>query len=734
MIECAETCNVDKDSASAGTVQAGQQPGQAACSRCPPCVRCPIAHGLSSKPMVQPGFGLPRAYGGRSIAELLDADGLMVTSATRARPTISVYKCLKPEFCSGDHWIVDRALVHPDNVGTVLRKPRSISEDAEWHEQLVSLAAGAGIRVESENDFSESTLGSSLAELSNEQLATLLYVYYVGTTQHDQTLSSVELEAKHLELAAIWREKQPQPLFDMLMATYPLRPTVVVPDDRILLVNPNSSDTQTAFSCSTGHNSTSPLCALCEPGYAGGSTHTCKHCTSGTTGIRVLAFLLVLALGWVLVTYLPAWIIEQAKARMQSNLHDPSSDSGDLRVVGAANAQGGSTFTYTKIIVSHFQILLQFSIIMRVTFPPAFQNILDYLSVFKGDLLNYLNLKCAVQLNLYSGFAVTMGIPPFALVVCAIANAVQAARRPRQQVGVGSDAQVVDGPAGDLDEVTKKDGLLNQMFAVLFCVYPFLGAKICHVFKCVSLRSSAYDVEEWQQYNMEVDCSDPLYKSLQSVALLMFLIYPIGVPAITIFCYVKNFTRLHGLQSAPVARERATLPPEFQMEHTKLPWWHGDRDTFHFMVRDYQPKYFFFEIVEFVRKFSLTGLLIFAEQGSASQIVFGISLAFGFGLLNAIVRPYVDARTNTFRILSDCSLFVTLLIVLVLHFKDTLVTVRTHPARLLPRLTRVLCRPELRVVDRGQTAVGAHLRELYLPLPGGHARDAAAALGAVPTI
>lgn len=66
--------------------------------------------------------------------------------------------------------------------------------------------------------------------------------------------------------------------------------------------------------------------------------------------------------------------------------------------------------------------------------------------------------------------------------------------------------------------------------------------------------------------------------------------------------------------------------------------------------------------------------MIFAEQGSASQIVFGITLAFGFGLLNAIVRPYVDARTNTFRILSDCSLFITLLIVLVLHFKDTLVT------------------------------------------------------------
>ena len=82
---------------------------------------------------------------------------------------------------------------------------------------------------------------------------------------------------------------------------------------------------------------------------------------------------------------------------MHSNLRESSLDSNDLQVVGATGTQGGSAFTYSKIIVSHFQVLLQFSIIMHVQFPKGFQDILDYLSVFKGDLLNYLNLKCAVQ-------------------------------------------------------------------------------------------------------------------------------------------------------------------------------------------------------------------------------------------------------------------------------------------------------------------------------------------------
>lgn len=359
VIECGETCNPTSIDGAVTRL------GQAACSRCPPCVRCPIGNGLSSTPLINPGYGLPKSYEGRSIAELLYADESMIISGDAGqRPIISVYKCLVLDFCSGDHFSVDKLLVTQDNVGSVLAKPGSISEDEEWKQQLVSLAAGARIRVESENDFSESTLGSSLKDLETGQLSAILYAYYVST-QPQQTLGSVELEAAHIELAGIWREKQPpQPIFDGLRATFTdPHDTVVVPDAAISTVRSNASDMapSTVFSCGTGHSYSSPLCSLCEPGYAGGSTHTCKHCTSGTTGIRVLAFILLLALGWALATWLPAWILEKARARMQSNLRESSgsSDSSELRVVGASGTQGGSAFTYSKIIVSHFQVLLQ---------------------------------------------------------------------------------------------------------------------------------------------------------------------------------------------------------------------------------------------------------------------------------------------------------------------------------------------------------------------------------------
>eukprot|EP01052_Picozoa_sp_SAG31_P071146 SAG31_NODE_30054_length_386_cov_0.641115_1_plen_128_part_11 len=100
----------------------------------------------------------------------------------------------------------------------------------------------------------------------------------------------------------------------------------------------------------------------------------------------------------------------------------------------------------------------------------------------------------------------------------------------------------------------------------------------------------------------------------------------------------KNWERLYGLESAPKVRQQFSMQSE---RTTRLPWWHGDRKTFHFMVRDYKPRYFYFEIVEFVRKFALTGLLMgVANRGSASQIVLGLLISFGFGVINAVMQPY----------------------------------------------------------------------------------------------
>ena len=191
------------------------------------------------------------------------------------------------------------------------------------------------------------------------------------------------------------------------------------------------------------------------------------------------------------------------------------------------------------------------------------------------------------------------------------------------------------------------------------------------MFQCVELEKLDDSIhEKWQVFDYSIDCTTREYKLASQVAWMMFIVYPVGVPCFAMYVFWKNWARLHGMESAPVTRQHNSQ----MSEPTKIrqKWYYGDRTTFYFMVRDYKPHVFYFEIIEFTRKFGLTGLLMLgAKRGSASQIVMGIMVAFVFGLLVTIVQPYSDPRANIFRILMDTSLFITLQIMLVLHFAES---------------------------------------------------------------
>jgi serine/threonine protein kinase len=656
VIKCSDTCDIDETDVSSSTASKLHAEPASGCRACPPCMRCPTgANGLSSTTLIRPGFGLPHAWQGTASAVLI---------ADSSVDKVTVYPCPLPEFCSGEHFEVERKFVTSANVDTVLQ-PDSQVEYKDWKKQLGSLIVAAGVRMEAASALSESTFGSSLEDLTIEQLTAILREYYMPTdpahwgTEHEDSILIPGSRAIYSALSDF----------------------VVVPDTAIAVVMAvHSNATQrTRFSCAVGHRSAGPLCTLCENDFAGGSTNICKHCESSTTWTRVIVFLIGLVLLWIVLVVLPARLIKKARARMQSR--QEMFEYNEFRLVGA-NTQRASAFVYAKIIVSHFQVLLQFPIVMDMDFPETFQRMLDWVGILKGDLLNYLSIKCAVKLNLYSAFGLSMLIAPCAFVCLIVVKITCSGRRGRVRVAPQQPA-----PSGNtsapLTTVTKNrqqtpdktsdDGLLNKMFVLLFCIYPFLSTRICHMFSCVKLHAKDNELEEWHRYDYSIDCAGTEYQGFRLIAVIMFVVYPVGVPAFAMWVFKRNWTRLYGLTSAPAAVvQQQRLTPSMSAA-AKLPWWHGDRSTFYFMVRDYRPRFFYFEIVDFVRKFALTGLLMAgANRGSASQIVLGIMIAFGFGLLNATVQPYADSRTNVFRILADSSLLITLLIVLVLHFKAEL--------------------------------------------------------------
>eukprot|EP01043_Picozoa_sp_COSAG02_P009543 COSAG02_NODE_326_length_24603_cov_123.455681_2_plen_787_part_00 len=220
------------------------------------------------------------------------------------------------------------------------------------------------------------------------------------------------------------------------------------------------------------------------------------------------------------------------------------------------------------------------------------------------------------------------------------------------------------------------------------CADPLVTLRIFHMFGCRELKQSAgehTDAESWHRYDYSINCNSDEYLNFRTLAQLMVLLYPLGIPAAVLWIFHRNSERLTdesllgnttpvsdgtdepGSNAIDSAAAWATA-----QEAAVVPWWYGDRSTFNFMVRDFQPRYYFFEIVEFMRKLGLTGLVMIIEPGSVMQICVAITIAFAFAAVNAVVRPYADPRANYMRLLADTSLFFTLLCILVLHFVDHL--------------------------------------------------------------
>jgi serine/threonine protein kinase len=608
--------------------------------------------------LIEPGYGLPKGLKGHSLKHLI-AD-VAVTS-------VSIYPCplrLSPEkMCTGDHFLVARDWLVSVDV-TALMTNGGDMNDEEWRTHLQSLVAAAKIMPQSKN-----LLESSAAQnLEVQQLTRLLEAYYSATQ---------------------------------------LPETVVVPDTVASLLN-DSAVYHTKFSCALGYDNDSPLCALCSDEssgsfdcegcygddisscictldahnsqYAGGSTSHCVFCEdSVATGGPLIKVLFAIALGWVALVLVPAAIFRISRDKMASEGKASGREGFQLVQAGAEESRA-SVFVYGKIVVSHFQLLLQFPIVLDMTFPDGFQQMLNMLALLKGELLSYLNIKCAVDLDLYGEFSISMLFVPTTLLWfyglqilgrSSLAVHWRSINNPCSRNGVApmdsllkSEPPAVDGNG---------DGLLNKLFIILFCVYPFLATRICHMFQCEQLKSynsqNDPDVESWHLYDFEIDCYSQTYLNFAKAAYVMIAVYPIGGPCFAGWIFAKNWRRLFSTNTAPA---KSALSDSHTFDESP-PWWHGDRTTFYFMVRDYKPHFFYFEIVEFLRKFALTGILMtVTTRGSAAQIVLGIVIALFFWGLNCIVQPYADPRTNFFRILADSSLVITLLIILVLHFKTHL--------------------------------------------------------------
>ena len=97
---------------------------------------------------------------------------------------------------------------------------------------------------------------------------------------------------------------------------------------------------------------------------------------------------------------------------------------------------------------------------------------------------------------------------------------------------------------------------------------------------------------------------------------------------------------------------------------TEQSWWNRNficdqtdgakaKEKYQFLVKAYDPGCYWFELVEYARKLLVLGVLLFADQGSISQMYLALVISFTVVLITMRYMPFKNDQTDMYKIAMD---------------------------------------------------------------------------------
>jgi hypothetical protein len=249
---------------------------------------------------------------------------------------------------------------------------------------------------------------------------------------------------------------------------------------------------------------------------------------------------------------------------------------------------------------------------------------------------------------------------------------------------------------------------------LLLLVYPRMCAAIFAAFNC-----EEFDVGKgmpklrYLHEDLSIDCNSPEHRAHQGYALVMIAIYPVGVPAVLAVLLWRARKPMRELavsvREGKAARDlprfaamrngggtalpaggaaggpaggaslghtsvsrlgRAGSDTTLLSIHTKLK---EDVKTYAWLkpvLGGYRPQYYWYELLECVRKLALVGLLIPIGNGGVAQLVAGSLIAAMLLCVLCAARPYQLKSDNMLAIACQATVFLTLQLAMYLRLEQ----------------------------------------------------------------
>jgi hypothetical protein len=218
-------------------------------------------------------------------------------------------------------------------------------------------------------------------------------------------------------------------------------------------------------------------------------------------------------------------------------------DIAILKIALTANAVA-SARTYIGLT----QILNGMQFAFDIKFPSAFTRILDLLKLLALDIFATIQLGCWGRWTFYHKFAATTLCPMLVGATLYLFYRIHSSK-------LSADAAT---------SRKQRDRALKIGFNFIFLVYPVVSQTVFQSFKCQRLGAE----HEFLQVDFQTDCNTGGYITLIIVAVVMVLVYPVGIPAALFTLMWQNREEL-AKQDSQARSDFAPL-----VELYKLDCWH----------------------------------------------------------------------------------------------------------------------------------------------------------------
>lgn len=157
--------------------------------------------------------------------------------------------------------------------------------------------------------------------------------------------------------------------------------------------------------------------------------------------------------------------------------------------------------------------------------------------------------------------------------------------------------------AGGADESALRTATVSfqqNVFFIIFLLYPLVTTTLFRVPQCADIGDDSFHEDDFT-----VNCSSASFYTVVVFALILILIVPIGVP----LCFLWLMARAKS--ALPDGQVNTTILGGSKLCAQEMD---DDQDRYGFLCRDLKPKYWYYEIVTYIRKLCLGGLSVFVGR------------------------------------------------------------------------------------------------------------------------